>query len=129
MCRTRFGWPIQATNRAAHASITQGGVEMVVSIAPGTNEVRMSGTLDVSTVHDVRLALHAALDDGAADVFVDPREVEVLDATGLGMLVGAHRRAARTGRRLVLRILSPQLVRLLRVSRLDRILVVEPTDT
>ena len=76
---------------------------MVVSIAPGTNEVCLSGTLDVSTVHDVRLAVHAAVDDGAGDLFVDLRDVEMLDATGLGMLVGAHRRAGRAGRRLVLR--------------------------
>ena len=102
---------------------------MVVSIAPGTNEVSLSGTLDVSTVHDVRVAVHAALDAGAGDLFVDLGDVEMLDATGLGMLVGAHRRAGRSGRRLVLRNLSPQLVRLLRVSRLNRILVVEPTDT
>jgi anti-sigma B factor antagonist len=102
---------------------------MVVSIAPGANEVRLSGTLDVSTVHDVRLALHAALDAGAGDLLVDLRDVEMLDATGLGLLVGAHRRAGRAGRRLVLRNLSPQLVRLLRVSRLNRILVVEPADT
>ncbi len=72
--------------------------------------------------------MHAALDDGSGDLFVDLRDVEMLDATGLGMLVGAHRRAGRTGRRLVLRNLSPQLVRLLRVSRLNRILVVEPAD-
>lgn len=101
---------------------------MVVSIAPGTNEVRLSGTLDVSTVHDVRLALHAAVDSGSGDLVVDLGDVEMLDVTGLGMLVGAHRRAGRAGRRLVLRNLSPQLVRLLRVSRLNRILVVEPTD-
>ena len=101
---------------------------MVVSFAPGTNELRLSGNLDVSTVTDVRLAVHAALDSGAGDLFVDLRDVEMLDATGLGMLVGAHRRAGRTGRRLVLRNLSPQLARLLRVSRLNRILVVEPTD-
>jgi anti-anti-sigma factor len=101
---------------------------MAVSIAPGTNEVRLSGVLDVSTVHDVRLAVHAAVDDGAGDLFVDLGDVEMLDATGLGMLVGAHRRAGRAARRLVLRNLSPQLVRLLRVSRLNRILVVEPAE-
>ena len=91
--------------------------------------LRLSGILDVSTVHDVRLAVHAALDDGAGDLYVDLRDVEMLDATGLGMLVGAHRRAGRSGRRLVLRNLSPQLVRLLRVSRLNRILVVGPADS
>jgi anti-anti-sigma factor len=100
---------------------------MVVSIAAGANVVLLSGILDVSTVHDVRRAVHAALDEGSGDLVVDMGEVELLDATGLGMLVGAHRRAGRTGRRLVLRNLNPQLVRLLRVSRLNRILVVEPS--
>jgi anti-sigma B factor antagonist len=98
---------------------------MVVSVAPGANEVLLSGVLDVSTVHDVRQAVHAALDAGSGDLVVDLRDVQMLDATGLGMLVGAHRKAGRAGRRLVLRNLSPQLDRLLRVSRLNRILVVE----
>ena len=97
---------------------------MVVSMAPGTNEIVLSGRLDVSTVHEVRGALHAAIDAGSGDLVVDMRDVEMLDPTGLGMLVGAHRRAGRAGRRLVLRNLGPQLERLLRVSRLNRILVV-----
>jgi anti-sigma B factor antagonist len=100
---------------------------MVVSIAAGADVVHLSGILDVSTVHDVRRAVHVALDEGSGDLVVDMGEVELLDATGLGMLVGVHRRAGRSGRRLVLRNLNPQLVRLLRVSRLNRILVVEPS--
>ena len=98
---------------------------MVVSVAPGTSEVVLSGRLDVSTVHDVRSAIHAALDTGSGDLVIDLGAVEMLDATGLGMLVGAHRKAGRGGRRLVLRNLTPQLQRLLRVSRLNRILMVE----
>ena len=101
---------------------------MVVSVAPGTSEVVLSGRLDVSTVHDVRTAIHAALDTGSGDLVIDLGAVEMLDATGLGMLIGAHRKAGRGGRRLVLRNLTPQLQRLLRVSRLNRILVVEATD-
>ena len=98
---------------------------MVVRVAPGKSELVLSGRLDVSTVHDARSAIHAALDTGCGDLVVDLRAVEMLDATGLGMLVGAHRKAGRGGRRLVLRNLNPQLQRLLRVSRLNRILAVE----
>ena len=96
----------------------------MVTAAQGADEVVLSGRLDVSTVHDVRLALHAAIDAGSGDLLVDMHGVEMLDATGLGMLVGAHRRAGRRGRRLVLGNVGPQLERLLRVSRLNRILVV-----
>ena len=48
---------------------------------------------------------------------------EVHDATGLGVLVGAHHRARRAGPRLVLVDVSPRLDRLLRISRLHRVLV------
>jgi anti-anti-sigma factor len=98
---------------------------MVVSVDVLTSEVVLTGRLDVHTVHDARAAVHAALERGSGDLVVNLRDVEMLDATGLGMLVGVHRRAGRTGRRLVLRDVGPQLERLLRVSRLHRILTVE----
>ena len=59
------------------------------------------------------------------DLVVNVRDLEMLDVTGLGMLVGVHRRAGRSGRRLVLREVGPQPDRMLRVSRLHRILAVE----
>jgi anti-sigma B factor antagonist len=45
-----------------------------------------------------------------------------VDVTGLGLLVGAHRRAVRTGRRLVLCDVQPAVGRLLLLTRLDRVL-------
>ncbi len=85
----------------------------------------LQGDLDVSTVADVRLALHAAIDAGSGDLVVDLAKVRLLDATGLGMLVGAHRRAGRCGRRLVLRRVPVRIERLLVATRLHRVLRVE----
>jgi anti-anti-sigma factor len=93
---------------------------MVVGVEAATSEVVLSGRLDVHTVHDARAAVQAALVSGTGDLVVNLRDVEMLDATGV------HRRAGRSGRRLILREANPQLVRLLRVSRLHRILTVEP---
>jgi len=45
-----------------------------------------------------------------------------VDAAGLGVLVGAHRRALRAGRTLVLRDVPPPLARVLLITRLDRVL-------
>jgi anti-anti-sigma factor len=57
---------------------------------------------------------------------VDLAGLELLDATGLGVLVGAHRRARRDGRELVLRATPARVTRLLRALRLDRVLILEP---
>jgi len=101
---------------------------MVVSVAPSAAEVVLSGRLDVHTAPDVRAALHAAVDAGSGDLVIHLGGVDVVDTTGLGVLMGAHRRAGRSGRRVVLREVNPPLHRLLRVTRLYRILTVEPSD-
>ena len=97
---------------------------MVVSVASG-HELCLSGRLDVHSVAEVRAALHAAIDAGAGDLVVDVSGVELVDATGLGMLVGADRRAKLAGRRVVLRDAAPRLLRILRATRLHRVLTVE----
>jgi len=89
-------------------------------------EVTVSGRLDVTSVDEVRLAMHAILDRGAGDLLVHLAQAEVHDAAGLGVIVGIHHRARRMGRRLVLVDVSPRLDRLLRASRLHRVLARGP---
>lgn len=97
---------------------------MVVSVASGC-EIALEGPLDGRSVADVRATLHAAIDAGYGDLFVDVSRVELVDLTGLGVLVGADRRAKLAGRRVVLRDASPRLTRILRVTGLHRVLTVE----
>jgi anti-anti-sigma factor len=96
---------------------------MVVTEA-SQRRVVLSGRLDVQSVSEVRFALHEAIDAGAGDVAVDVGGVDLIDATGLGVLVGAHRRARQRGTRLVLVNVNERMNRVLRLTRLHRILVV-----
>ncbi|MQA84657.1 MAG: anti-sigma factor antagonist [Streptosporangiales bacterium] len=89
--------------------------------------VRVAGRLDASTAAEVRPRLHGALERGSGDLILDLSELEVIDVTGLGLLVGLHRRAMRTDRRLVLRDVPPRVMRVLAVTRLHRVLSVEWT--
>jgi anti-sigma B factor antagonist len=97
---------------------------MVVDVTTGS-EIALSGRLDVSAVSEVRAAVHRALDLGTGDLVVDLSGVEVLDAAGLGVLMGADRRAKLIGRRIVLRDAAPRVMRILRVTRLHRVLTLE----
>lgn len=97
---------------------------MVLDAATG-HEIALSGRLDVSAVADVRQALHDAIDRGTGDLVVDISGVELVDATGLGVLLGADRRAKQAGRRVVLRDAGPRVRRILRVTRLHRVLTLD----
>lgn len=82
----------------------------------------LRGRLDLPAAADLREALHQALDRGSGDLVLDLGALEIRDSSGLGVLLGAHRRASRTGRRLVLRDVPPATQRMLRRTRLHRVL-------
>ena len=66
-------------------------------IRPGA-EVDLVGRLDARSAPLVRDALHACVDEGEGDLLLHVGELEIWDSTGLGVLVGARRRAGRAGR-------------------------------
>ena len=82
----------------------------------------LSGRLDVRAAPDVRLALADAVRAGTGDLVLDLSALVAIDATGLGVLVGAHREAGREGRTLVLQDVPEGVGRLLFVTRLHRVL-------
>lgn len=98
---------------------------MRVRSSPAAQVVHIGERLDAGTVAEVRPRLHEAVDMGEGDLIVDLTPLEMIDATGLGVLVGTHRRALRAGRHLVLRGVPPRVMRLLAVTRLHRVLRVE----
>lgn len=99
----------------------------VDEVEPG-QLIHLAGRLDVHAAADVRLALAVAVETGTGDLVIVLASLEALDATGLGVLVGAHRRAGRAGRTLVLRDVTPPVHRLLFITRLDRVLRLDSTD-
>lgn len=86
------------------------------------NVFALTGRLDVHAAADARLLLAEAVDNGAGELVLDLAALEAVDATGLGVLVGAHRRAQRAGRTLVLEDVTPTVSRILFVTKLDRVL-------
>jgi anti-anti-sigma factor len=98
-------------------------MQLLVDRAGGV--LALAGDLDARTVSLVRDALHELFGCVGGDVVVDVTGVRMVDASGLGLLVAAHRRALTAGRRVVLRGVGPRLARLLAVTRLHRVLNVE----
>jgi len=102
---------------------------MRATSAPGSQVVRLGVRVDATTVAAARRQLHAAISLGAGDLVVDFSDVAVMDAAGLGMLVAAHRRASDAHRRLVLRSVPASMYRVLAMTRLHRVLLVERAPT
>ena len=80
----------------------------------------VSGELDLETAPEFRALLEDA-EHGADTLVVDLRGVTFIDSCGVGELTGAHQRAHRAGRRLVVvRDRDTPLDRVLNVTGLDK---------
>jgi anti-sigma B factor antagonist len=79
---------------------------------------KLRGSLDLATAPTVRAALSDATEKGNHDLIVDLTHLEFLDSTGLGVLIGAHRRAAERGASFRLIVSDGPISRLLNITGL-----------
>ena len=95
-----------------------------VHTAGGLPVFAISGSLDIATSPTVRAALSEAAERGNHDLVVDLTNVEFLDSTGLGALIGAQRRAKEVGGHVRLVAKEGQILRLLRITGLLKVFAV-----
>jgi anti-sigma B factor antagonist len=87
----------------------------------------LGGSLDIATSPSLRATLMEAADRAAHQIIVDLTHLEFLDSTGLGALIGAHKRAAEHDGTVLLVAQEGQILRLLRITGLLDVFAVYPT--
>jgi anti-sigma B factor antagonist len=101
----------------------------VVTYRPGAQTVvEVHGDIDITTAPVLTGELKALLDQGGHQhLIIDLGVVEFLDSTGLGVLIGAQKQAAAQGGSVVLVCTNPRLLKILRITRLHKVLTIHPT--
>lgn len=118
---------IRDAARASRRTFTQSSAPAWVEHPVPGQRVRIVGSVDAASVGGVRAGLHDAVDQGSGELIVELAGLELGDATGLGALLGAHRRANRAGRTMVLTDVPAALQRILGYTRLGRVLAIRDT--
>lgn len=88
---------------------------------------RLRGSLDLATSPSVRAALVEGATGDQHEIVVDLTQIEFIDSTGLGALIGAHRRALEQGGSVRLVVNDGPIARLLNITGLIRIFPVYHT--
>jgi anti-sigma B factor antagonist len=89
--------------------------------------LEVGGEVDVYTAPRLRERLNELIDGGARSIVVDLNRVEFLDSTGLGVLVGVHRRLRPLGGRCVLACDKEPLLKIFRITALDQVFPLYPS--
>ena len=95
--------------------------------AGGKTIVAVGGEIDVYTAPKLRDKITELVADGVYDIVIDMEEVEFLDSTGLGVLVGTLKKVRLAGGQLQLVIDSERLLKVFRITALLQVFTVQDT--
>jgi len=135
LCRRRIGTKVRATvdvgtgpfSVVAHRDDARRlagclDFEAAVTTVGDAAMVRITGDLDCSTAPQLRSVLVRLVDGGTRHLTVDIAGAELVDSTGLSVLVGGMKRLRDHGGCMVVRSPSEAARRVLEITGLDRIL-------
>jgi anti-sigma B factor antagonist len=89
--------------------------------------VDVAGEIDVYTAPRLREELVELVDHGSYDIIVDMRNVEFLDSTGLGVLVGGLKRVRQHDGSLRLVCNQERILKIFRITGLVKVFPIHET--
>lgn len=91
----------------------------------GNREIFLKGEVDIYTSQNLKERLYAALDETSKDIRINCTELTYIDSTGLGVLVGALKKAKQTGRSIIISGLKDNIKKLFLITGLDKLFIIE----
>jgi serine/threonine-protein kinase RsbW len=82
--------------------------------------VHPAGNVVAATVPELRSALRGALSQGVRQMTIDFAGVEMVDSTGLGLLISAHNSVSKAGGRLAVINVSVEILELFQSMRIHQ---------
>ena len=82
--------------------------------------VQPAGNVVAALVPELRTALRGALANGVLEMTIDFSSVEMVDSTGLGLLISAHNSISKAGGRLAVIHASKEILELFRSMRIHQ---------
>ncbi len=85
-------------------------------------EVKIMGEVDINTSSEVREKLEAILEEKERSMIINAEELDYIDSTGLGMLIGVVKRLKAKDLELILARPQASVLKLFRLTGLDKII-------
>ena len=89
------------------------------------SEIFLKGEVDIYTSQNLKERLYAVLDETNTDIRINCTELTYIDSTGLGVLVGALKKAKQTGRSIIISDLKDNIKKLFLITGLDKLFIIE----
>lgn len=87
-------------------------------------KVAVSGEIDIYTAQQFKERLYQIVDSSTKDLVIDCSDLNYIDSTGLGIFVGALKKARLTDRSISLENIRENIRKLFNITGLDKLFII-----
>jgi len=106
-------------------SVMATSLEISIKEQQGFVEIQLNGEVDISTVSDLKTKLYEVVDKNNCDVRIDCSNLNYIDSTGLGALVGALKKVKENQKNIYIDNLKSNIRKLFLITGLDKVFIIE----
>ncbi|MCG8540974.1 MAG: STAS domain-containing protein [Clostridia bacterium] len=88
-------------------------------------DVELIGEVDIYTAGDLKQVLMGLLQEKEADIRLNCKELDYIDSTGLGVLIGILKRLKNIEKQIIIVNPKDNISKLLKITGLDKIFIME----
>jgi len=88
-------------------------------------EVYLDGEVDIYTSQKLKDKLYGIIDENQSDLKINCRDLSYIDSTGLGIFVGALKKAKQNGKNIYISELKENIKKLFMITGLDKLFIIE----
>lgn len=101
------------------------GLKLVQEESNDSVKLSLFGEVDIYTSQELKEKLYSIVETNQNDLIIDCKELNYIDSTGLGIFVGALKKAKQYGKKIVITGLKDNIKKLFIITGLDKVFVIE----
>lgn len=87
--------------------------------------IELEGEIDVYTAGQLKNVFTDIMEDKKENIKIDAKELEYIDSTGLGILIGALKKLEEEDKNITISNIRPNIKKLLNITGLDKVFIIE----
>ena len=91
----------------------------------GIWEMELNGEIDIYTAAELKKNFQEMFEEKKEPVEIDLKNLEYIDSTGLGVLIGALKRLKEEDKHIALFHVKPNILKLLNITGLNKIFIIK----
>lgn len=87
--------------------------------------IELAGEVDIYTAGQLKDTFIKIMEQKKEDIKIDAEQLEYIDSTGLGVLIGALKRLKQEDKNIIISNTKPNIKKLLNITGLDKIFIIQ----